>query len=88
MIRGIERRKIFLNDRDRKDFVERLSKLLPKTETACYAWAFMSNHAHFLFRTGLIPLASIMRRPLPGMQSVLIIDTKGTGSSSRIGTNP
>jgi predicted DNA binding CopG/RHH family protein len=45
MIRGIERRKIFVNDRDREDFVERLSKLLQQTETACYAWVFIPNHA-------------------------------------------
>ncbi|MBW1790034.1 MAG: transposase [Deltaproteobacteria bacterium] len=66
MIRGIERRKIFINDRDREDFLARLSKLLPQTETACYAWVFLSNHAHFLFRTGLIPLSSLMRRLLTG----------------------
>ena len=45
MIRGIERRKIFRNDRDRKDFLDRLAKLLPATNTACYAWVFMQNHA-------------------------------------------
>jgi hypothetical protein len=41
MIRGIERRKILLNDRDREDFLERLSKLLPQSETGCYAWVFI-----------------------------------------------
>ena len=66
MIRGIERRKIFRNDRDRKDFLDRLAKLLPATKTACYAWVFMQNHAHFLFRTGLVPLATVMRKLLTG----------------------
>ena len=66
MIRGIERRKIFIDDRDREDFLERLAKLLPETETACYAWVFIQNHAHFLFRTGLAPLATLMRRLLTG----------------------
>ncbi len=66
MIRGINCRKIFLNNKDREDFLERLSKLLPQTETVCYAWAFLPNHAHFLFRTGLVPLASLMRRLLTG----------------------
>jgi REP element-mobilizing transposase RayT len=66
MIRGIERRKIFLDDGDREDFLERLSKLLPQTGTACYAWVFVPNHAHFLLRTGLVPLASVMRRLLTG----------------------
>jgi putative transposase len=51
MIRGIERRKIFNDDEDREDLIERLSVLLPETKTQCYAWAFLPNHAHFLFRT-------------------------------------
>ena len=48
IIRGIERRKIFRDDKDKDNFVYWLSILLPETQTACYAWAFMSNHAHFL----------------------------------------
>jgi len=59
MIRGIERRKIFRNEKDCEDFLSRLSTLLPETETSCYAWALLSNHAHFLFRTGNIPLGDI-----------------------------
>jgi putative transposase len=66
MIRGIEGRKIFRNHKDRKDFIDRLEKLLPMTETPCYAWVFMPNHAHFLFRTGLAPLSTIMRKLLTG----------------------
>ncbi len=66
MIRGIERRKIFINKRDREDFLERLAKLLPQTETTCYAWVFIPNHAHFLFKTGLSPISTIMRRLLTG----------------------
>ena len=66
MIRGIERRKIFMNDRDREDFLDRLARLLPETQTACYAWVFMQNHAHFLFRTGVTPVATLMRRLLTG----------------------
>jgi REP element-mobilizing transposase RayT len=66
MIRGIERRKIFRNKKDREDFLERLARLLPETRTVCYGWAFLSNHAHFLFRTGDIPLSNLMRRLLTG----------------------
>jgi putative transposase len=66
MIRGIERRKIFWNNRDRLDFLDRLSNLLPETETSCYAWAFLPNHSHFLFRSGKVPLATLMRRLLTG----------------------
>lgn len=66
MIRGIEGRNIFRNNKDRKDFIERLAKLCPEMEISCYAWAFMSNHAHFLFRTGQEPLSKLMRRLLTG----------------------
>lgn len=66
MIRGIERRKIFINDKDREDMLDRLAKLLPETQTVCYAWAFIPNHAHFLFRTGISPIATVMRRLLTG----------------------
>jgi len=66
MIRGIERRNIFKNDKDREDFLDRLSNLLPETKTCCYAWVLIPNHAHFLFRTGQVPLATVMRRLLTG----------------------
>ncbi len=66
MIRGIERRKIFRTNKDREDFIERLEILCPETKTNCYAWAFISNHAHFLFRTGKEPLSILMRRLLTG----------------------
>jgi len=66
MIRGIEGRKIFRTNKDRNNFVERLENLCPEMQTKCYAWAFMSNHAHFLFRTGTEPLSRLMRRLLTG----------------------
>jgi REP-associated tyrosine transposase len=66
MIRGIERRKIFRDDKDREDFIDRLSDLIPKTQTVCYAWALMPNHAHFLFRSGDVGLSTLMRRLLTG----------------------
>lgn len=66
MIRGIERRKIFLNTTDYEDILDRLAKLLPETQTACYAWALMPNHAHFLFCTGKLTIATLMRRLLTG----------------------
>lgn len=66
MIRGIERRKIFNDNKDRDNFIERMSRLLPETKTQCYAWSFLPNHAHFLFRSGSKGIASLMRRLLTG----------------------
>jgi len=66
IVRGIERRRIFHDDRDRDAFVERLRRTLLDSATTCYGWALMPNHAHFLFRTGRVPIATIMRRLLTG----------------------
>lgn len=66
IIRGIERRKIFLDNADRDDILDRISNILPEANMACYAWALMSNHAHFLFRTGGVGLSTVMRRLLTG----------------------
>lgn len=66
IIRGIERREIFLDEDDREDFLNRLATLLPETHVICYAWTLMPNHVHLLLRTGDIPLATLMRRLLTG----------------------
>ena len=55
IIRGIERKKIFRSESDRKDFLGRLGDLVAQTQTDCFAWALIDNHAHLLFRTGLTP---------------------------------
>ena len=66
MIRGIERQKIFKDNDDREDFIERLSILLPDTKTQCYAWVLMSNHVHMLIRSGPSGISTFMRRLLTG----------------------
>ena len=66
IIRGIERRKIFKDNQDKDQFVDRLAVLLPETQTACYAWALMDNHAHFLIRSGSSGISALMRRLLTG----------------------
>lgn len=66
IIRGIERRKIFLDDTDRNDFLDRCEAVFPKTKTSCYAFACMPNHVHLLLRTGTTPLSTAMARLLTG----------------------
>jgi len=66
MARGIERRKIFLDDNDRKSFLERFAIILEETQTQCYAWALIPNHFHLLLRTGPTPLSKVMRRLMTG----------------------
>ncbi len=47
-------------------FVNRLGKVLIETHTDCFAWAMIPNHVHLLMRTGLTPIATVMRRLLTG----------------------
>lgn len=66
IVRGIEKRRIFLDDQDRGSFLDRLSTLLKETETNCYAWALLPNHFHLLLIPTRYPLALLMRRLLTG----------------------
>jgi REP element-mobilizing transposase RayT len=64
--RGIERRKIFDDDADRDNFLERLEIILKETSTPCYGWTLIPNHFHLLLRTGKAPISTVMRRLLTG----------------------
>jgi putative transposase len=66
MVRGIERRPICRDDRDRTDFVARLAAQAEAGTLVLYAWALLPNHAHLLVRTGSHPLARSMRSLLTG----------------------
>jgi REP element-mobilizing transposase RayT len=62
MARGIERRPIFVDDRDRMDLLDRLRELAPESGAVFYAWAFMPNHVHFVVRSGHDSLSRLMKR--------------------------
>jgi REP element-mobilizing transposase RayT len=66
IIRGIECKAIFKDNTDRANFLERLDHIISETETGCYAWVLMTNHVHLLLKTGLAPIATVMRRLLTG----------------------
>lgn len=64
--RGNEKRNIFKDKKDYKEFSARLRDILSHTQTICYAWALIPNHFHLFLRTGTVPIATIMRRLLTG----------------------
>lgn len=66
IVRGVERQRIFRDDEDRVSFLARVGRVLTESATACYAWALMPNHAHFLLQTGRVSLSTVMRRLLTG----------------------
>jgi len=64
--RGIERKKIFFNDIDRSDFIDRIADAVEDGAMDVYAWVLMPNHYHILCKTQNRPLASSMRKILTG----------------------
>ncbi len=44
MGRGIEKRKIFRDDQDRVDFINRMGELVKEDSMDIYAWALLPNH--------------------------------------------
>ena len=61
MLRGIEVRAVFGEERDRADFVARAAALTEANAGRVVAWALVPKHAHLLVRTGRQPLAAAMR---------------------------
>ena len=66
IVRGIERGKVFHDDKDRIKFIERLGDIILETKTRCLAWALIPNHFHLLLKTVHLPIATVMRRLLTG----------------------
>jgi putative transposase len=66
IVSEIERRRIFSDDQDRDNFIGRLGDIVTEMHTICFAWPLIPNHFQILLRTGLAPLATVMRRLLTG----------------------
>ena len=66
MVRGIERRKVFRDNKDKDNFDERLGAIIKDTSTSCHAWSLLSNHILLLLRTGDHPISTVMLRLLTG----------------------
>jgi len=66
IVRGIAKRRIVDDRKDRFNFVSRLGQAASDTGTVIFAWALMTNHAHILLRSGGMGLSRFMRRFLTG----------------------
>ena len=64
--RGIEKRPIYLDDVDRKSFLDRIGNNLPKWGMRCLAWSLMPNHFHLLLQSDKGCLPSFMHCLLTG----------------------
>ena len=61
IVRGNQRRKIFRDDRDRLNYLERVEHYRQRYRFNIYAYVLMSNHVHFLIETGKTPLSKIVQ---------------------------
>lgn len=66
IIRGLERKKIFADLKDRQEFLNRLAASLVKTKARCYAWVLMPNHVHLMVQTTCQSVTDLMRKVLTG----------------------
>jgi len=62
MIRGVAGCALFLDDIDREDLLLRFDRWVVGLGFACLAWVLMTNHAHFILRTGSVPLSVLMAK--------------------------
>ncbi len=62
MIRGNERRNIFLDDEDRERFINTLQIKFKVSGAKLFAYCLMDNHVHLLIGEGKEDIAKIMKR--------------------------
>ena len=84
MGRGIERKEIFIDNKDRGDFITRLTTLADDGSMDIYAFALLPNHFHLLCKTKKRPLSSSMRKLLTDTLSDSIAVTSVMVIFSRI----
>ena len=61
MARGNARQRIFLDDGDRKSFIDNLGRVSQRFGWTVWAWCLMDNHYHLLIETRLPTLSKGMR---------------------------
>jgi REP element-mobilizing transposase RayT len=61
LARGNNRQRLFRQSADYRFYIMRLARLLPRTETRCYAYCLMPNHLHLLLEPGPKPLSRTMQ---------------------------
>jgi REP element-mobilizing transposase RayT len=62
IIRGVDGCTIFRCAADFEDFLARFELLLRELGIQVLAWSLLGNHAHFILKTGDVPLAKLMAR--------------------------
>lgn len=62
IVRGNQRRYVFLDDYDYVDYLDNLLHYHTKVDHVLYAYVLMRNHVHLLVEQGNVPLQKVMQR--------------------------
>ena len=62
MIRGNERRNIFLDEEDKLRFIETLHEKMQRNRFLIHAFCLMDNHVHLIMIEGVEDIAKVMKR--------------------------
>ena len=60
-----------LGNKDRDDIIDSLSSIFRDARMACYGWALMSNHAHFLCRADDVGLSTSQKRAINSLNELV-----------------
>jgi REP element-mobilizing transposase RayT len=60
--RGLDRQRIFHDERDRHDLLDRWSTVLPESGLTCLAWSLLPNHYHLVLKRGPVSISRAMAR--------------------------
>ena len=71
IIRWIERKRIFRDDQDRNNFLERLGKILLESKSPCYAWGRGRSSDYSVIKQN-------MQKMLQKLRAYMPIDSKET----------
>jgi REP element-mobilizing transposase RayT len=66
MARGVNGGAIFIEDRDREEFLADLKRVADQAGAEVIAYCLMGNHFHLAIKVGAIPLRAVMQRLLTG----------------------
>lgn len=64
MAKGVDGRDIFLDDRDRRAFLDVMERVKKQTNAEVFAYCLMGNHFHLCVKVAHVCLAAIMQRIL------------------------
>lgn len=79
MLRGIDKRDLFLRDEDYLKFIDYMKKAKAKADFTIYAYCLMTNHVHLLLKTENEELGEIVKRITVGYAQHHNVENGRTG---------